>query len=242
VEKHLNTEKPKKFIIKVGGSLLFEKDQVRVKKIAEFAEILKNINNLCAIVVGGGIFARTYISAARSLHANESLCDTVGIEVSRLNARLLITALGSKAFPEPIKNLEDARAYSLFNKIMVFGGFVPGQSTTSVCFEVAETLGVTDLLVLTNVDGVYEKDPRKFPDAKKFDTLTVDKLEEIITTSDDTQAAAGEYRIFDAVSIQIFKRNQINVRMVNGEKLDELKSILENNPSSKAVGTWITRK
>jgi uridylate kinase len=232
----------KNYVIKIGGSLLYENNQLRVEKLKEFADMLKEMNNVSAIITGGGNMARTFISAAREFQASESFCDLIGIDVSRLNARLLISALGDIAYPEPIKTIEDARIAHLFNKILVIGGFVPGQSTTSVTFEVAEMLGASDILVLTNVDGVYDKDPRKYPDAEKFDAIPIDRLEEIIMGGEITQAAAGEYRIFDAVSIQLFKRNKINVKMMNGENVEDLKEVLSDSSASKSIGTEILRE
>jgi uridylate kinase len=231
----------KKYVIKIGGSLLYEGDQIQTEKMKQFAETLQGQDNILAIITGGGLMARKFIGAAREFQASESLCDLIGIDVSRLNARLLISALGDGAYPEPIRTIEDARTASLFGKMLVVGGFVPGQSTTSVTFEVAEILGATDILVLTNVDGVYDKDPRKYPEAQKFDELPIDRLEEIIMGGEITQAAAGEYRIFDAVSIQIFKRNQIAVKMMNGEKPEDLKAVLNDAPEAQGVGTNLLR-
>lgn len=234
---------PKKFVIKVGGSLLFEKGKIRIQKIQEFAQTLQNTKNLAAIIVGGGDYARVYIDAARNFEAGESMCDTLGLEIARLNARLLISALGDIAYPEPIRTLEDARIAHLTEKIILAGGFVPGQSTTSVTFQIAETLKATDILVLTNVDGIYDKDPKKHKDAKKFDRITIDHLENVILGGGgETQAAAGEYRIFDAVSIQIFKRNTINVRLLSGENPEDIKKVLSGSTESKQIGTIILRK
>jgi uridylate kinase len=233
----------RKFLVKVGGSLLFNEKGVRINQVQKFADLLKKSDNIVGIVVGGGLMARTYIQAARNLGANESMGDTFGIEVSRLNARLLITALGESAYPEPIISLEQARIARLFNKIIVAGGFVPGQSTTSVTFEIAESLNATDILVLTNVDGVFDKDPHKHPDAKKFDQLDVDTLEDVILgKGGETQSAAGEYRIFDAVSIQIFKRSTIKVRLMNGEDLSQLDSYLLKKQYDAHIGTEILRE
>ena len=52
------------------------------------------------VVVGGGKTARDYIGIARGLGVSEAMCDEVGIEVTRLNAKLLIAALGEHAYPE----------------------------------------------------------------------------------------------------------------------------------------------
>jgi uridylate kinase len=238
----LKNNMTRKFVIKVGGSLLFDKTGIRTDKIKKFAEILKRTDNIAAIIVGGGLTARTFIKAARELQGGESLCDTFGIEVSRLNARLLITAMQNSAYPEPVKTLEEARTANLFNKIIVAGGFVPGQSTTSVTFQIAESLKATDILILTNVDGVFDKDPNKHPDAKKYDKITIDELETVILgEGGEKQAAAGEYRIFDAVSIQIFKRSEFTVRLMNGETENQLTQLLIDKDYESKIGTEILR-
>ncbi|UYP46349.1 Uridylate kinase [Candidatus Lokiarchaeum ossiferum] len=231
----------KRILLKVGGSLLFDKNlEIREEIVKNFAQILKNAKSVVSVVVGGGKIARTYINAARALDAGESLCDTFGIEVSRLNARLLIAALEDKAYPEPITNLKEARSSTLWNKILVAGGFVPGQSTTSVTFEMAEALKATDVLILTNVDGIYDKDPNKFPTASKFDEIGIKKLEEVIYgEGGSSQSAAGEYRIFDAVSLQILKRSRLAVRLINGEKFEELKQLLVEEDFENLIGTKI---
>ncbi len=233
----------KRILLKVGGSLLFDDNlEIREEVVKIFATILKDAKSVVSVVVGGGKLARTYINAARKLHAGESLCDTFGIEVSRLNARLLISALENDAYPEPITNLKEARSYALWNRILVAGGFVPGQSTTSVTFEMAEALHATDVLILTNVDGIYDKDPNKYDTASKFDEISIAKLEEVIYGEGGTsQSAAGEYRIFDAVSLQILKRSHLAVRLVNGEKFDDLRKLLVQEDFENSIGTKILR-
>lgn len=233
----------RKFVIKVGGSLLFANDTLRIDQIQKFAEILKKSDNISAIIVGGGSIARLFIKAARGLGAGESLCDTFGIEVSRLNARLLITSLGDLAYPEPISTIEQVRTASLFGKILVAGGFIPGQSTTSVTFEIAESLGATDILILTDVDGIFDKDPKKYPSAKKYEKITIDDLEKVIVGgAGGTQSAAGEYRIFDAVSAQIFKRSTIKVRLMNGDNSQQMQAFFIEKQYDSKIGTEIMRK
>ena len=233
----------KRILLKVGGSLLFDNNlEIREEVVKKFAQILRKAKSVVSVVVGGGKLARTYINAARTLHSGESLCDTFGIEVSRLNARLLISALEDRAYPEPITNLKEARSYALWNKILVAGGFVPGQSTTSVTFEMAEALNATDVLILTNVDGIYDKDPNKFSTASKFDEINIPKLEVVIYgEGGSSQSAAGEYRIFDAVSLQILKRNHLDVRLINGENFEDLQKLLVAEDFENSIGTKILR-
>lgn len=235
-----STDQYKRIMIKAGGSLLFTSNlQPRLDFLAKFTGIMQRTDEVVGIVMGGGKIARTYIQAARGIQADESLCDTLGIGISRLNARLLIAALGFHAYPSVITEPEQARIADLWKKIIVAGGFIPGQSTTSVTFELAEVLSATDVIILTDVDGIYDKDPHKFPDAVKFDEITADELEKVISEGGESQAAAGEYRIFDAVSLQIFRRSHFQVRIIDGNNLETLSALLIDRQFDAPIGTKI---
>ena len=225
----------------MGGSLIYNNDlTIKVDVLNNLAEIFRQSPEICAIVIGGGKIAREFIKSARYFKADEALCDEFGIDVSRLNAKLLQTAIGHISFPKIITNLQEARENALWEKILIAGGFVPGQSTTSVTFELAEALHATDIIILTDVDGIYDKDPDKYKDAKKFDSISIPDLEKIIYgEGGESQSAAGEYRIFDAISIQIFKRSKINVRLTNGQNFQSLKQLLIQKSYDSNIGTKI---
>jgi uridylate kinase len=211
-------------VIKIGGSLLFTKNNdINSSKIAEFCKIFKSKKFTATLVIicGGGLLARKYIDAVRSFNGSETLCDTFGIEISRINSRLIIASFQDRAYPLVPRSIEELSTALLFKKIIVMGGLQPGQSTTSVSLEVAEFIGAENLIILTDVAGIYDKDPKKFSDAKLLKHLNYDQLQEIILNmADDKQAAAGEYRIFDTVSLQILKRSDIRVNIMSGNDLN----------------------
>ncbi|MFX0035851.1 MAG: UMP kinase [Candidatus Hermodarchaeota archaeon] len=212
-------------VIKIGGSLLFKENyEIDSEKVTGFCDIFKNGKSpeKCVIVCGGGAIAREYINAVRSFNGSEALCDTFGIEISRLNSKLLISSLKEFAYPLVPKSIEELSAALLFAKIIVMGGLQPGQSTTSVALEVAEFINAEELVILTDVNGIYDKDPKKFDDAKLLKKLNYNDLQKIIINSTgDKQAAAGEYRIFDVVSLQILKRSKIKTIIMSGKDLKE---------------------
>lgn len=232
----------KNIVIKIGGSLLFTRNiEINYKKIAEFCNIIKEKINFdtFVIVCGGGVLARKYIDYVRAIGGNEALCDAFGIEISRINSKLIIASLGNFAYPQVPKSIEELSIAQLFKKIIVMGGLQPGQSTTSVTIEVAEYINAKDLIILTDVDGIYDKDPRKFEDAKLFKKLTYKELQELfLNLSGDNQAAAGEYRMFDAVSLQILKRSKIKALITSGKNLSEFKKIW--NGERDIIGTIIS--
>jgi len=219
----------KNIVIKIGGSILFSEDlKINIQQIIKFCNVIKANQHYDKVIIvcGGGIIARNYISAIRYVHSNEASNDIMGIKISQINARLLMEVFGEIAFPEIPKQFEELAHALLFNKIIIMGGLQPGQSTTSVALEVAEFIDADQVVILTNVTGIYDKDPNKFDDAKLIKILTLDKLQNlIIKESNEKQATAGEYRIFDAVSLQIMKRSKIKVSVVSGTNLDEFKKI-----------------
>ncbi len=214
-------------VIKIGGSLLFNQNKnIDAEKIINICNIIKNNENydIIVIIIGGGIIAREYINFIRKSTQNEALSDLIGIKVSRLNAELIISYLGNIAYPIVPQTLEELSIALLHNKIVVIGGLQPGQSTTSVALEVAEFINSSQVVILTDVDGIYNKDPKKNKDAEIIKTLNYKELNNlIINNSKSSQAAAGEYRILDAVSLQIIKRSNIKVYLGSGLKLNKFK-------------------
>src|SRR3989304_4972110 len=158
--------------ISVGGSVLAR--TLSPEKFKTYAAAIKEISkkNTVFIVTGGGKAARDYIGISRELGADEATCDLIGIELTRLNARLLIAALGDDAYYEPPLNYKEAKNAGLTGKIVVMGGVAPGQTTDAVSAILAEYIGADLLVNATSIDGVYTGDPKKKKEEKKFDPLT----------------------------------------------------------------------
>jgi uridylate kinase len=144
------------------------------------------------------------------------------------------------AFPQVPKSFEELSIAISSHKIVVMGGLQPGQSTTSVAITVAEYIKAERLVILTDVDGIYDKDPNLYKDAKLIEKISYDSLQKLILEpSIDTQAAAGEYRIFDAVSLQILKRSRVNVFVISGKKLTQFNKLWNNE--KEIIGTIISK-
>ena len=160
-------------VICIGGSVLapgLEAD--RVEAHADTIDELVGAGHEVAAIVGGGSVARQYIGTARDLGATEYDLDTLGIDVTRLNARLLITALESSATPEPAKSHEEARASLRRNEVAVMGGTVPGHTTDAVAALLAEMVEADLLVYATSVPGVFSADPNENETAERYDELT----------------------------------------------------------------------
>ncbi|MHA1264217.1 MAG: UMP kinase [Candidatus Helarchaeota archaeon] len=218
-----------KLVIKIGGSLLLDKDgQIKITEIKEIAkniEILLKEGHEIVVIVGGGIEARKYISAMRALGASEGYCDEIGIRVSRVNARLLISALKGLVYPIPPRTLEETLKATSTRRLVVLGGIQPGQSTNAVAAIVAELIGANILINATDVDGIYTADPNENPNAEKYDEITPHELYQLI----DKPAAsfAGNYKLFDLLALKIIERSKIYTHFVNGKNPENIIKVLK---------------
>jgi uridylate kinase len=223
-----------KIVVSVGGSVLAR--ALSPEKFRSYAAALKEITkkNTVFIVTGGGKAAREYIGVARELGADEATCDFLGIEVTRLNARLLISALGDDAYYEPPRDYKEAKNVSLSGKIVIMGGVTPGQTTDAVSAVLAEYIGADLLINATAIDGVYTSDPKKSKDAKKFDSMTPQQLIEIVMT---TEMVAGANSPVDLLAAKIIERSNIKTIVLDGE---DPKNIVDA-ASGKHKGTLIEK-
>lgn len=184
--------------------------------LAEYASFFSRISRVCQpiIVAGGGRMARRYIGQARSLGADESTLDELGIDVSRLNARLLISALGARAYPRPPTTLQEARLAADSGLVVVSGGLQPGQSTNGTAALVAERVGAGTFLNATDVDGVYDKDPNRHAGARMFTRLGVVDLRRLLAGE---EISAGGYDLMDLLALKIIERSRIRTRIMRAD-------------------------
>ncbi len=218
-----------KLVIKLSGRV-FDLESTDISKYAKFISSLNDIYQPI-IIAGGGKIARLYISNARSLHTNEATLDEFGIEISRLNAKLLICSMNN-VYPYPPKNLLEIQNAVNTNLIVVSGGLYPGQSTNGTAALIAEKIGASKFLNATDVDGIYDQDPNKNQNAKKFDQININELQHMITYQD---SAAGGYDLLDSVSLKIIARSKIKTIVLNSNIED-----LEKATSGEKIGTEIT--
>ncbi len=220
----------KRIVIKLSGRI-FGLDNVKILK--DYARFLVSISKVCQpiIVAGGGSIARNYISHARSSGADESSLDELGIEISRLNAKLLIYALKHKAYPHPPTTLQEIRNAVDSGAIVVTGGLHPGHSTNGTAALIAEKVHASEFLNATDVDGVYDLDPKKYKRAKMFRRIELKKLRSMLVRE---ESIAGEYDLMDLLALKIIERSKIKTRILKAE----IKT-LEKAIKGGSVGTEI---
>ena len=221
----------KRIVIKLSGRV-FGMDNTKV--IKDYATFLVKISKVCQpiVVAGGGTIARHYISHARSSGADESTLDELGIEISRLNAKLLIYALKNKAYSHPPTTLQEVRHAIDTGLIVVTGGLHPGQSTNGTAALMAEKVQAEQFLNATDVDGVYDKDPNKFKTAKKFKRIELKNLKSMLVHED---SVAGGYDLMDIVALKIIERSKIKTRILKANPKMIEKAIKGGNMGTEII-------
>jgi uridylate kinase len=221
----------KRIVIKLSGSI-FNQD-TNHDSIKNYAQMLIDISNKVQpiVIAGGGKIARHYIDLARSLGSDEANLDIIGIEVSRLNAKLLIAALDDQAFSQVPKNLEEVAVAVASGKIVIAGGLHPGQSTNATSALIAETSKASGFVNSTDVDGIYDSDPNVNPNARLFKEITVNECIEILRAE---RTMAGTYDLMDIIALKVIERSKIPTRVIRSDV-----SNIRDAIDGKDIGTKI---
>jgi uridylate kinase len=222
-------------VLSMGGSVLVTGDEDE-KFLPALASLLRKLAADFPLVVttGGGRVARDYIRLGRALSLTETELDELGIDVSRLNARLLAAVIGPPCSPHPPTSLAEAVREAHRSRIVVLGGTEPGHTTDGVAGLLAERLRAPRLVNATRVPGLFERDPRKDPSAKRIDRLDYPGFRKMIDAS--VAGTAGQQFVFDRLGLESLARGKIPLRIVQGRDLANLERALRGEDF---VGTEI---
>ena len=224
----------KTVVISLGGSILIP--SLESHTIREYVPVLKKIaqKHKLYIVVGGGGEARRYIGILRDLEIDEGTADEIGILITRLNATILISALGDAAYPKVAESHAEAKKYGESGKIVVMGGITPGQTTDAVAAVLAERVGAAVFINATSVDGIYSADPKKDPNATRFDEMTPKELLGIVGSAG---LGAGSNIVLDIVAARVVERSHIPLVVLDGR---EPKNLSDAILKGKFIGTVVS--
>ncbi len=228
-------------VVSLGGSMLFKPgtaavDSDFVRKIAAIFEKTCSSGKKLVVVVGGGARAKKFAEKARAETGSEFFADREAIKATRKNARVLQKVLGEKAFKKIVKSPDDAAAAiegggseaaeGNGGKIVFCGGFLEGLTTDACAVLVAERLGALAVFNVSNVDGVYDSDPRENSSAKKFVEMTHTQLVELAARSDSRMAKGRMHFVFDLVACKLAGRSNITIHFVDGRNLQQVEKAL----------------
>ena len=213
----LRIKKREYVVVSVGGSLIVP-DDIDSEFLAKFRDlILRKVNEGLSfyIITGGGRLSRNYQEAAEAVRGDLSRedLDWLGIHSTRLNAHLLRTLFTEQAQARIVKN--PTRSVSANSSVIIGAGWKPGWSTDYCAVQAAKKLGAHKMVNLSNIDYVYTKDPRKFPDAQKIEKIGWTEFRSLIPSEWDPGLSAP----FDPVAAREADALKLEVAIMNGKKL-----------------------
>ncbi len=220
-------------VVRVGGSVVGS--PLNASLIGRYVDLLKTLREQrheVVAVVGGGSLARDFIKVAADLGLVEAERDWAAIYVSRLFARLFVSCLGEAGCGNVSVTLDGAVDCLNHDNVAVMGGLRPGMTTDAVAALVAERVKADLLVKASNVDGIFNKDPKKFPDAKKLDVVGFEDLARLFEAD---RHRAGINQILDPEAVKILRRIRLRTVVVNGFDVKNVLSAV----NGKRVGTVI---
>lgn len=194
--------------------LVPELDSDRVQEYADVIEELADEGATLGTVVGGGTVARDYIGAARELGADEIWLDSIGIAATRLNARLLLSALDDSRVARSVpEDYETAGELLRQGNLCVMGGAIAGQTTDAVSAALAEFVDADLLVYATSVPGVFDADPNVDDDAERFTELSPSELLDVIS---GIEMSAGSSAPVDILAAKLIERSKMRTVVLDG--------------------------
>lgn len=204
-------------VISLGGSLIVpeEIDTVFLKDFKNL--ILKNVElgKKFVIITGGGKTCRKYQAAAKMIsNPSNTELDMLGIRALNLNAELVRILFAGH------------------DEVSIYGAEKPGNSTDLGAVKLAKENGAKKVINLSNIDYVYDADPKTNPNAKKFENISWTEYRKLIPK----EWNPGLNSPFDPVASEMAEKEGIEVIIMNGKPITNLANYLNGE---KFLGTVI---
>ena len=223
-----------RLVIRVGGSVVAS--PFNPKLMNDYVELLLNLKqqgHAVAAIIGGGSLSRELIKTARSMGLSEPAQDEVAISVSRVAAQLFVLRLGTHGILTVPTTIEDAAKSFKKGKIVVMGGLKPGMTTDSVAAMLAEHVNADLLVKVSNVDGIYTKDPKKHKAAEKLERLSFNDLRGLF---EKEKHEAGIHQVIDPEAVRILQKNKIKTVVVDGFKPENVLLAVKGEKVGTLIG------
>lgn len=237
-----HTSNPKRILLKLSGETLIGEQSfgIDASSLRQLASSLKAITQegieLAVVIGGGNIFRGINF---KDVGIERSPADQMGMLATLINGVALQQALTGLECSSKVMsaiecpsvaesyNWQSANEYLSLGKIIIFVGGTgnPYFTTDTAAALRACEIHADILLKATKVNGVYNQDPLKFPNAKKYSTLSY------------SQYLAEKLEVMDAASIALCMNNRLPIFVFNMQMLgkESLKKILSNNENGTLI-------
>ena len=224
----------KRILIKLSGEALsgekgFGIDTEVLSKVAEQLEDVYKTGVEMGIIIGAGNFWR----GRQGTNMDRSTADHMGMLATVLNSLALQDVLEARGVPTRVQTaltitrvaepyiLRKALRHLEKKRIVIFGCGTgnPFFSTDTAAALRAAEIGADAILLAKNVDGIYDSDPKKNPDAKKFDEISyMQVIEKGLSAMDTTAITLCMENKIPIVAFGLSEKDSI-MRAVKGEKI-----------------------
>lgn len=215
-----------RIVFSIGGSIVIPKE-LDVKFLKSFSKLIKKYKKKhnFSIVVGGGRTARMFQEYRKELGLTEAEAHKIGIMATQLNALFVSKILDgtfSNEHPEDIGKKKG---------LYISGGYKIGWTTDTDAAYIAKAMNADYLVNITDVKGVYTRDPGKYKDAKFIPELDWKGFFDIV----GHEVKPGGHYVFDPIAGEVCHNNNIKV-IVMSKNLKNLEKFLNGR---KFTGTVI---
>jgi len=211
-----------KVVMSIGGSLIVPNGGIDTKFLSELNkfvrdELAKNPNRQFFLIIGGGKIAREVIG--HELTRDD--LDWLGIHATKLNAHLVRTIFRDIAHPFIIKHYEIIR--KAVEPVVVAAGWKPGWSTDYDAVLLCEDYNVKQMINLSNVAQVYDKDPNDNKDAKPIKKMSWPDFRKLV----GDEWIPGMNAPFDPVASQKAEEGGIKVVVMGGHDFQNIRNYFD---------------
>ena len=226
----------KKILLKLRGEALMGDQEFGISSdvIASYAKQIKEIVDLgveVSIVIGGGNIFRGLSGAAQGV--DRVTGDHMGMLATVINSLALQNSIEKLGIPTRVQTAIEmpkvaepfikrrAQRHLEKGRVVIFGaGTGNPYFTTDTAAALRAIEMETDVVIkATKVDGIYDKDPEKYPDAKKYETVTYNEV------------LAKDLKVMDATAISLCRENKLPIIVFN--------SLIEGNLKKVVMGEHI---
>ena len=226
----------KKILLKLSGEDLMGEQEFGISSdvITSYAKQIKEIVDLgveVSIVIGGGNIFRGISGAAQGV--DRVTADHMGMLATVINSLALQNSIEKLGVPTRVQTAIEmpkvaepfikrrAQRHLEKGRVVIFGaGTGNPYFTTDTAAALRAIEMETDVVIkATKVDGIYDKDPVKFADAKKYGTVTYNEV------------LAKDLKVMDATAISLCRENKLPIIVFN--------SLVEGNLKKVVMGEHI---
>ena len=221
----------KKILLKLSGEALMGDQEFGISSdvITSYAKQIKEIVDLgveVSIVIGGGNIFRGISGAAQGV--DRVTGDHMGMLATVINSLALQNSIEKLGVPTRVQTAIEmpkvaepfikrrAQIHLEKGRVVIFGaGTGNPYFTTDTAAALRAIEMETDVVIkATKVDGIYDKDPVKYPDAKKYETVTYNEV------------LAKDLKVMDATAISLCRENKLPIIVFNSLDEGNLKKVI----------------